>query len=333
MSAASLAAIVRALGGDLYAGGRRANVPGPGHSAADRSVSLALSGRRVLVHCFAGDDWRAVLDELRRRGLVDAQGRLLGGDDAPRTDAPPIDDRPGPRVRRTAALRLWAESRPADGTLAERHLRRRHVRGAIGRELRFHPSVPAAVYAGRGPRRPALLTAIRAPAGEIVGVEVTYLAPNGERARLAVPRKTIGLCPAGSAVRLAPPEPRLLVAEGVVTALSAGERFGLPAWALLSVRNLAQWAPPAGVEAVLIAADRGAPGEAAAAALRARLAVRGLACAVALPPPAFGDWNEAQAAGWEPEEGRGGAGAAGGWSGPPAPEGPGHDRSPCPDPP
>ena len=49
MSRGGLAAIVRALGGDLYAGGGRANVPGPGHSAADRSVSLMLSdGRSVL---------------------------------------------------------------------------------------------------------------------------------------------------------------------------------------------------------------------------------------------------------------------------------------------
>lgn len=318
MSAPSLAPIVRALGGDLYAGGRRANVPGPGHSPADRSVSLALSGRRVLVHCFAGDDWRAVLDDLRRRGLVDAQGRLLGGDGAPPVDAPSIEDRPGPRARTTAALRLWAQSRPAPATLAERHLRRRGVRSEPGRELRFHPSVPAAVYAGRGPRRPALLAAIRAPAGELVGVEVTYLAPNGDRARLAVPRKTIGLCPAGAAVRLAPAARRLLVAEGVVTALSAGELFGLPAWALLSVRNLARWAPPGGVEAVLIAADRGRPGESAAAALRGRLLARGLACAVVLPPAPFGDWNEAQAAGWEPGEGRGGAGAVDGWSRPPA---------------
>ena len=38
----SLRTIVQALGGELYDGGRRANIPAPGHSAADRSVSLLL---------------------------------------------------------------------------------------------------------------------------------------------------------------------------------------------------------------------------------------------------------------------------------------------------
>ena len=67
---AGLKETARALGGEVYAGGRRASVPGPGHSTADRSVSLVLEGERVLIHSFAGDDWRRVRDELRRRGLV-----------------------------------------------------------------------------------------------------------------------------------------------------------------------------------------------------------------------------------------------------------------------
>lgn len=74
MSGRGLAEIVRALGGDLYAGGRRASVPGPGHSRTDRSVSLALEGDRVLIHSFAGDDGRRVRDELQRRRLIDGSG-------------------------------------------------------------------------------------------------------------------------------------------------------------------------------------------------------------------------------------------------------------------
>ena len=41
----SLKPIVQALGGDLYDRGLRANIPAPGHSAADRSVSLLLRVR------------------------------------------------------------------------------------------------------------------------------------------------------------------------------------------------------------------------------------------------------------------------------------------------
>ncbi|MFA4938877.1 hypothetical protein [Brevundimonas sp.] len=53
----TLHAIVAALGGDLYQSGLRANVPAPGHSPADRSVSLLLSQGRVIIHGFGAADW------------------------------------------------------------------------------------------------------------------------------------------------------------------------------------------------------------------------------------------------------------------------------------
>ena len=89
----------------------------------------------------------------------------------------------------------------------------------------------------------------------------------------------------------------MLVGEGLFTTLSASARFGLPAWALMSTRNLRHWRPPQGVREVLIAADRGVDGEASAEQLRAGLMAAGLKARVALPPEGFGDWNEAEAAG------------------------------------
>ncbi|MEW6020440.1 MAG: virulence-associated protein E, partial [Pseudomonadota bacterium] len=106
MSRGGLAAIVRALGGDLYGAGGRANVPGPGHSASDRSVSLMLSQGRVIAHSFAGDDWRAVLDDLFERGLVDRDGHLMGGGVVSAASGPSA------RERRAIAQGLWAEGRP-----------------------------------------------------------------------------------------------------------------------------------------------------------------------------------------------------------------------------
>ena len=54
-----------------------------------------------------------------------------------------------------------------------------------------------------GPTRPALLAGVLSADGELVGVEVTYLAPNGRRAEdLRLSRKTVGTAPAGCAVRL-----------------------------------------------------------------------------------------------------------------------------------
>lgn len=74
----TLHALVAALGGDLYHGGARANVPAPGHSAKDRSISLLLTEGRVVIHGFGGVDWRAMRDDLRRRGFIDDAGRLTG---------------------------------------------------------------------------------------------------------------------------------------------------------------------------------------------------------------------------------------------------------------
>jgi putative DNA primase/helicase len=302
----SLRAIVAALGGDLYAGGRRANVPAPGHSPADRSVSLLLKDGRVLVHCFGGADWRDVLDDLRARGLVDGAGVPAGA----RQVAAPSAEPPSAHVRRAAAAELWAQGRPVSaGTPAALHIQGRCVRRAPFdiAALRSHPDAPVSVYKSGQARKPALLAAVSDAAGALTAVEITYLDPNGRRAgRLRVPRKTIGVVPPGSAVRLDPAAAEILVAEGVFTALSAGERFGLPAWALLSTSNLRRWSPPMGVRRVLIAADRGRPGEAAAAELWAQLRARGVAATVRLPPAPHGDWNDA-ARTWGMEEGRSGS--------------------------
>jgi phage/plasmid primase-like uncharacterized protein len=140
-------------------------------------------------------------------------------------------------------------------------------------------------------------------------VEVSYLAPGGGPARVAVPRKTVGRRPAGAAVRLDPAAPALLVGEGVFTCLSASEALDLPAWAALAVANLRVWTPPPGVERVVIAADRGPIGEAGAATLARRLRALGLAAEVRLPPAGFADWNDAaRGTGEGAEAGRSGPG-------------------------
>ncbi|MFC3077695.1 toprim domain-containing protein [Phenylobacterium terrae] len=295
-AAATLRPIVAALGGDLYAGGRRANVPAPGHSRSDRSVSLLLRpDGRVVAHGFGAVGWRETLDHLRALGLIDAAGRIAGAGTAAPGGAPPTE-----AARRAAVRTLWAAGgalRP--WTPAARHARRRGVlRDLAGMAaLRAHPAAPLNVYRPGRAARPALLAAVSGPEGAITALEVTYLHPSGARAAgLRLPRKTVGRLPAGAAVRLDPPGAELLVSEGVFSALSAGERFAAPAWALLGAGNLRRWTPPEGVQRVLIAADRGAAGEAAAGALAARLRAAGVAVRVRLPPVPYGDWNEAMAA-------------------------------------
>jgi hypothetical protein len=307
----SLQPIVHACGGELYAGGRRANIPAPGHSAKDRSISLYWSDGRVFAYSFGGADWRAALDRLRELGLIDPENRLRNG--AVASEAPAAAELSA--VERQAAARaIWDLGRPVHGALSEAYLRNRKIERPLPgpAALKHHGCVPLAIYAGGRLTIPALLAGILDPAGDLAGVEITYLDPGGGRARWPrLSRKTVGGRPGGSAVRLDPAAPDLLVAEGVVTALSASERFGLPAWALLSAGNLRTWTPPQGVRRVLIAGDCGAQGEASAHALAGRLRRAGVAAQVRLPPACFGDWNDA-AVGRAAQErqGEGGGGGA-----------------------
>lgn len=288
----TLRAVVAALGGDLYHNGFRANVPGPGHSVQDRSVSLWLTGGRVVAHSFGGSDWRAVLDDLRRRGLIDAASRPTGT--AGSYNVPAV--RPDAHIRRQTAERLWSQGmRTGPAGLVARHLRRRGVRWSVDlRDLLEHPAAPISAYRTGGAALRALMTRISNPDGNTAGVELTYLDAAARQAvHLAVSRKTVGCVPPGAAVRLRPSQERMLVAEGVITTLSAMRWFNMPGWALLSAGNLAAWTPPPGVSAVLIAADRGRPGETAGRRLERRLQARGVEAEMRLPPKDRGDWNDA----------------------------------------
>jgi putative DNA primase/helicase len=235
----SLRSIVQTLGGELYDGGRRANIPAPGHSAADRSVSLLLQDDRVVVHTFGDGDWKAVLDHLREHRLIDASNAPLDGPGAPvgRRAAREVV---APRERLEAAARLWEAGRPVARSASARHCRLRGITRALpgAHALRHSLETPVSVYRPGRQRRPALLAGIQTADGRYTAVEVTYLAPSGQRALdLHLPRKTVGSAPGGCAVRLDPAAPEMLVGEGVFTTLSATEWFGLPGWALMSTRK------------------------------------------------------------------------------------------------
>lgn len=296
----SLADIVKALGGDLY-GPWRATIPGPGHGPEDRSVSLFVDRTgRLVVTSFGRTAWQEVIDDLRDRGLIDRDKRLVGGAPSAEgwTGASRAELARGEKVR--IAQAIWATGGPIAGTLAERHVRGRGIERSLpgGEALRHTMHAPVRAYDPDDRRtRPALLAAVRTADGVLSAVEITFLDRSGARAdRLRLARKTVGAIPPGSAVRLDPIAPQMLVGEGIFTTLSASQRFGLPGWALLSTARLVTWTPPAGVRAVLVAGDNGRAGRAAARRLVARLSVEGVRARAAFPPDGFGDWNEVEAA-------------------------------------
>ena len=64
----TLVSIARTLGGEIS--GDQVRCPGPGHSPVDRSLSVRLvpgAPDGILVHSFAGDDWRLCRDYVRQK--------------------------------------------------------------------------------------------------------------------------------------------------------------------------------------------------------------------------------------------------------------------------
>lgn len=282
--------IVAACGGLLLDNGRRALIPGPNHSATDRSVSLMeTDDGRILIKCFSPrDNWRDVRRALADRGLLDRADTATALQT--RTSPQRIAAQPMREDRMARAQRLWEESRPLKWTIAVRYLRARAINGVVldSQALRFHPRMTSL---DDRKRRPAFMAALRDATGDLLGVQVTLLTPHGSaKARVSTPRRVIGKL-LGGAVRLSEPDDELAIGEGVETMLSASAALGLPAWAALTADNLARFTPPAQVKRLVIARDNGAAGERAAAILIERLSSV-LRVETAAPTPEHSDWND-----------------------------------------
>lgn len=153
---------------------------------------------------------------------------------------------------------------------------------------------------------PAMLAAIRSPDGQLQGLHKTYLqaAANGQGwHKLAAAHPDTGeTLPAkkmqsrfsgslkGAAVHLAAPDTqgRLMVAEGIETALAANVLFGIPAIAALSAYGMAALQWPSSTRELFIVADNDSNGTGMKAAhdLAVRAVKAGLSANIWQPPAA-----------------------------------------------
>jgi hypothetical protein len=170
---------------------------------------------------------------------------------------------PAPTGSPEAARRLFAMAKPVRGTLAEAYLRARGITDLRSvSALRFHPRC---YYRPEGTSSketwPTLLAAVTDLAGEIQGIQRTWLDPSGgEKAPVGTPRKAMGELH-GHGVRFGTVSDVMAAGEGLETVLSL--RCVLPTMpmiAALSTSHLAALKLPNGLRRLYVARDEGKPG-------------------------------------------------------------------------
>jgi len=184
---------------------------------------------------------------------------------------------------------LFAASKPLPGTVAERYLAMRGIiLPASESALRFHPRCHRWEPSGTI-SLPALIAAITDDAGQVMGLQRTWLGPDGDKAALDDPRRAMGHL-LGNGVRFGPAGPVMAAGEGLETMLSLRQALPLlPAVAALSATHLAAWTFPALLRRLYVVCDADPVGESAFA----RLSSRGHAAALTVVPlrPRLDDLN------------------------------------------
>lgn len=205
--------------------------------------------------------------------------------------------------RRQMLRSAYAQTRPVErGDAADRYLTTRKVdQPSYAASLRFSE----AMKDGEGGVRPCLVSLVGVP-GDLdakgrqryCSMHRTFLKPDGSgKAEMASPRKMMpGTLPDGACVMLSEwtGTGAIGIAEGVETALAASAMFSIPVWAAISSSMLAKWVPPEGAEEVVIFGDNDPKfgGQQAAYTLANRLAVKGVAVSVQIPPQVGTDWAD-----------------------------------------
>ncbi len=255
----------------------------PAHDDHSPSLSLSLSKEgTLLAHCYAGCSFLDILSALRSRGLLEKS------DFPERRDV--FQTSQSPKEPNKVALRIWHKSVCAEGTIVETYLRSRGIQGAIPSTLKFHPRL----FHNSRTYHPAMVGAIAVwPSKTVAGVHRTYLTSDGmDKAVLSPNKMMLGLIK-GGAVRLSPIGTKLILAEGIETALSCFYATNLPTWSCLSASGMMDIVvPPLEItQEIIICADGDSAGQKAADKLAERLHRTGYGVRMA-PSPQDQDFND-----------------------------------------
>ncbi len=238
--------IVHRVGGSVTSGGARATVPGPGHSRDDRSLSLYLSGDRVVWHSFANDPPEAIRNHLGISAVAESE---LSKSERAKARKARVEWEISDRWRKQQFCRdLWSRAIPATGTPAHDYLRARAIPAAtLPGALRYLAEAPRGYE--KSSTSPAMLALVIDRHGAPSGLHVTYIKGHRNDGRIMVGSIM------GGAVRLYSPTDELAVCEGIETALSYAAIKSIPTWAVLSTSGLAAFSAPIEIDRLTLAID------------------------------------------------------------------------------
>lgn len=264
---------------------------------ADRSPSFTVFDHGRRFHCFGCGAAGDVLDFVQRAYGLDLLGAAerLGAGNLPTPRLPhspagmPAEPQQGEPDRTGEALAIWQAAIPAAGTLAEAYLRWRGIDPPYPAALRFL-SLPY----GKSRPQPCLVCAVRAPDGEVTGIQRVWLADDG-LGKAAVPKPKLSLGRVrGGAIRLGEPDAAgaVTVCEGPEDGLSLLAMLGGPVWVAAGASLLPGMQFPRAVRSIVIGADNDAAGLRAAETAARAFAGRGLSVRIIRPLPGHKDFND-----------------------------------------
>lgn len=247
-------AVANSLGGDAI--GCNVAAPGPGHSRADRSLSIKIdltAPDGFIVHSFAGNSPIACRDYVRAAlgiGARETRGVRSRRRSWPRTFA----SKDHVAKRSALALCLWNEAQDPRGSIVANYLASRGLTlpdDVAGDVLQFHPALK--YNDGFVGAMVALFRDIRTD--EPCGIHRTFLDGGGRK----LDRRMLGRAK-HAAIKIDADEIvtlGLIVGEGLETCLAAHLAGFRPVWALGSAGAIAAFPVLPGIEAITILGEVG----------------------------------------------------------------------------
>ncbi len=254
----------------------------------DRSPSFTIFDGGVRFHCFGCGASGDVLDYLQQLHSVSLReaAAMLQGRQVPVVAARALPAEPN-RDTTGEAIAIWRSAVPVAATAAEAYLRGRGLHLPIPASIRF----AQLRYGSRGDLHPCLIALLASVENKTVGIQRTYLKPDGSgKADVPTPKLSLGRV-RGAAIRLAPCAAQLVVTGGLEDGLTLQQELGQAVWAATGEGNMASMLLPVGVHTVVIGADNDASGEAHAQRAAEAFCLDGRQARIIRPEPGFKDAN------------------------------------------